>query len=201
MTTAPFTLPLSASAPNFNLPATDGKHYTLADFDSARFLVIFFTCNHCPYVLGSDEYTRELALKFTPLGVRFVGINSNSVGTVPADSLEHMVARMQEQQFPWVYLRDEDQSVARAYGALRTPHFFLFDEIGKLLYTGRSIDSPRDPSKAKAFDLERAIIEALAGEPISKPLTNPIGCNVKWAGQEAHWMPPEACDLVLPDND
>ena len=201
MSTAPFTLPLSASAPDFNLPATDGKRYTLADFDDARFLVIFFTCNHCPYVLGSDQYTRELALKFTPHGVRFVGINSNATSTVPEDSLEHMVERMREQQFPWVYLRDEDQSVARAYGALRTPHFFLFDEIGKLLYTGRGLDSPRDTSKAKIFDLEGALIEALAGQPITTPLTNPIGCNVKWSGQDAHWMPPEACDLVFPDSD
>jgi peroxiredoxin len=200
MSTAPFTLPLSASAPNFNLPATDGKRYTLADFDDARFLVIFFTCNHCPYVLGSDEYTRELALKFMQQGVRFVGINSNAESTVAEDSLEHMVARMQTHQFPWVYLRDEDQAVARAYGALRTPHYYLFDEIGKLLYTGRAIDNPRQPPEATSFDLERALLDALARQPIANPLTNPIGCNVKWAGQEKHWMPPEACDLVLPDS-
>jgi peroxiredoxin len=200
MSTAPFTLPLGASAPNFNLLATDGKRYTLADFDDARFLVIFFTCNHCPYVLASDEYTRELALKFTQQGVRFIGINSNATSTVAEDSLEHMVARMAAEQFPWVYLRDEDQTVARAYGALRTPHYYLFDEIGKLLYTGRAIDNPRHPSEATSFDLEQALIDALSRQPIVTPLTNPIGCNVKWADQEKHWMPPEACDLVLPER-
>lgn len=198
MSDAPFTLSLSSSAPHFDLPATDGKRYTLADFDNARFLVIFFTCNHCPYVLGSDEFMRATAMKFTPHGVRFVGINSNATSTVPEDSLAHMVARMREQQFPWVYLRDENQSVARAYGALRTPHYFLFDEIGKLLYTGRALDNPRDPSKATTFDLENALIEAISRQPVSNPLTNPIGCNVKWDGQAANWMPLEACDLVLP---
>src|SRR5438093_9641472 len=117
-----FTLPLGSAAPDFRLPATDGKTYRLADFDGAKVLVIFFTCNHCPYVLGSDELTRQTAEKFAPQGVRFVGINSNSEQTHPNDDFSHMVERMNEQQFPWLYLRDKNQEAARAYGALRTPH-------------------------------------------------------------------------------
>ncbi len=191
-----FTLPLGSAAPDFRLPATDGKTYRLADFDGAKVLVVFFTCNHCPYVLGSDEVTRQTAEKFMPQGVRFVGINSNSANTHPDDDFAHMVDRMETHRFPWVYLRDESQDVARAYGGLRTPHFFVFDAKRKLIYTGRGVDNPRETSKMTVNDLERALREHLAGKPVSAPLTNPIGCNVKWEGQDAHWMPPEACDLV-----
>jgi peroxiredoxin len=191
-----FTLSIGSSAPDFDLPATDGKRYRLADFGDADTLVVFFTCNHCPYVVGSDEVTRRTADRFAPLGVRFVGINSNSRNTYASDDFAHMVERMKEHRFPWVYLRDEAQDVARAYGALRTPHFFVFNRQRKLVYTGRGVDSPRDTSKMKVNDLERALQEHLNGKPVSVPMTNPIGCNVKWDGQDAHWMPPEACDLV-----
>ena len=191
-----FTLQLGEKAPGFSLPATDGKTYQLSDFDDAKVLVVFFTCNHCPYVIGSDEVTRKTAEKFAAQGVRFVGINSNSKKTHPEDDFEHMVARMEEHQFPWLYLRDKSQDVARAYGGLRTPHFFVFDADRKLVYTGRGVDNPRETSKMTVNDLENALTEHLAGKPVTTPLTNPIGCNIKWEGMDAHWMPAEACDLV-----
>lgn len=192
----PFTLELGSPAPDFKLPATDGKTYSLGDFEDARVLVIFFTCNHCPYVTGSDEVTRGVAERFARHGVRFVGINSNSKNTYAEDSFEHMVARMQQHKFPWIYLHDATQDVARAYGALRTPHFYVFDADRRLVYTGRGVDSPRDASRIKVNDLANAIEELIAGRPIRVPKTNPIGCNVKWDGKDAHWMPAEACDLV-----
>jgi len=191
-----FTLEVGKHAPDFSLPATDGNTYRLSDFDDAQTLVIFFTCNHCPYVLGSDEVTRRTAEKFGPRGVKFVGINSNSKHTYPEDDFEHMVSRMKEHKFPWLYLYDESQETARAYGALRTPHFFVFDDKRKLVYTGRGVDSPRDTTRMTVNDLDRALEEHLSGRPVSVPLTNPIGCNVKWEGKDAHWMPPEACDLA-----
>ena len=191
-----FTLQLGEKAPDFKLPATNGKTYELSDFDDAGVLVIFFTCNHCPYVIGSDEITRRTAKKFTPQGVKFVGINSNSKNTYMEDDFEHMVARMKQRKFPWLYLYDQPQAVAKAYGALRTPHFFVFDKDRRLIYTGRGVDNPRDTSRMKVNDLERALEEHLAGKPVSVPLTNPIGCNVKWDGKDQHWMPVEACDLV-----
>lgn len=191
-----FTLAIGAKAIDFSLPATDGKTYSLESFKSSPVLVIFFTCNHCPFVIGSDEITRQTALKFKDQGVQFVAINSNSKEMYPTDSFEHMIARMEEKQFPWIYLYDESQEVASAYGALKTPHFYLFDKNRKLIYCGRGIDSPRDPSKMKVNDLENALQEHLLGRPLSKPLTNPIGCNVKWKGHDAHWMPPDACDLI-----
>ncbi len=192
-----FTLQVGKTAPDFKLPATDGKTYQLSDFGEAGTLVVFFTCNHCPYVLGSDESTRQTAEKFAGRGVRFVGINANSERTYAEDSFDNMVKRMAACAFPWVYLRDESQEVARAYGALRTPHFYVFDKGRKLVYTGRAVDNPAEVSAASVNDLERALEEHLAGKPVSVPLTNPIGCNVKWDGKDAHWMPPDACDLVL----
>lgn len=191
-----FTLQIGDSAPNFTLTATDGKTYSLPDFADAPVLVVFFTCNHCPFVVGSDEITRQTALEFGEKGVRFVGINSNSETTHPKDGFDHMSARMNEHHFPWLYLRDKSQEAAIAYGALRTPHFFVFDENRKLIYTGRGVDNPRETSKMTVNNLEQALTEHLAGRPVSIPITNPIGCNVKWEGQDAHWMPPEACDLV-----
>jgi peroxiredoxin len=192
-----FTLQIGDKAPDFALPATDGNTYRLSDFDDVEALVIFFTCNHCPYVLGSDEVTRQTAHKYLPQGVKFVAINSNSANTYPEDDFAHMVERMDEHKFPWLYLHDESQDVALAYGALRTPHFYVFDRDRKLVYTGRGVDNPRETSKMTVNDLDRALEEHLSGKPVSVPLTNPIGCNVKWDGKDAHWMPPEACDLVL----
>ena len=191
-----FTLQIGDRAPEFRLPATDGKTYALSDFAEDPALVVFFTCNHCPYVTGSDEDTRGIATKFGSRGVRFVGINSNSRNTYSEDDFPQMVERMKAHKFPWIYLHDESQDVARAYGALRTPHFYLFDRERRLVYTGRAIDQPRQSGKATTHDLERALEEHLAGKPISVPMTNPIGCNVKWDGRDAHWMPADACDLV-----
>jgi peroxiredoxin len=191
-----FTLEIGQKAPDFSLPATDGKTYTLADFANCKALVVFFTCNHCPYVTGSDELTRSTVERFKPRGVGFIGINSNSENTYETDDWDHMIERMKEHRFPWIYARDKSQQTARAYGALRTPHFYLFDKDRKLIYTGRGVDNPRNPDKVTTHDLDRALEEHLSGKPISVPTTNPIGCNVKWEGRDEHWMPPDACDLV-----
>jgi len=191
-----YTLQPGQKAIDFRLPATDGGEYSLAEFDDHPYLVIFFTCNHCPYVLGSDEVTRATAEKFRDAGVTFVGINSNSERTYEEDSFPNMVKRMREHSFPWKYLYDRDQSVARAYGALKTPHFFVFNKERVLVYTGRGVDSPRDTSRMTVNDLDRALGELTSGREISVPMTNPIGCNIKWEGRDAHWMPPEACDLI-----
>lgn len=190
-----FTLQIGDMAPDFRLPATDGNQYQLADFKD-DVLVVFFTCNHCPYVIGSDEVTRKTVEKYAPKGVKFVGINSNSKNTYEEDSFPNMVKRMDQFKFPWLYLYDESQEVAMKYGALRTPHFYVFDKSRKLIYVGRAVDNPRDASKITVNDLENALDEHLAGKEITLKVTNPIGCNVKWEGKEKHWMPADACDLV-----
>jgi len=191
-----YTIQPGQKAIDFRLPATDGREYCLSDFDDHPYLVIFFTCNHCPYVTGSDEVTRATAEKFSDRGVVFVGINSNSEHTYEEDSFPNMVARMKQHNFPWKYLYDRDQAVVKAYGGLKTPHFFVFNRDRELVYTGRGVDSPRDTSRMTVNDLERALEELTSGMEISVPVTNPIGCNIKWEGKDAKWMPPEACDLV-----
>ncbi len=192
----PFTLQIGENAPDFNLPATDGKAYSLADFESNRVLVVFFTCNHCPYVIGSDEVTRATVERFSEAGVAFVGINSNDEVSHPSDDFTHMVQRMEAYHFPWVYVRDQSQEAVRAYGGLKTPHFFVFDDKRKLVYTGRGVDSPRDASRITINDLENALEDVLALRPVRTALTNPIGCSVKWKNQDPHWVPPGAVKLV-----
>lgn len=190
-----FTLQIGDRAPDFNLPATDGRNYTLTDFNE-NFLVVFFTCNHCPYVIGSDEVTCRTVERFKDKSVAFIGINSNSENTIPSDDFKHMVNRMKEYNFPWIYTRDKSQEIAKKYGALCTPHFFIFNKERKLIYTGRGVDNPRIASQISVNDLERALEEATNEKRISIPVTNPIGCNIKWEGQDPHWMPPDACDLI-----
>jgi len=191
-----FTLQPGQKAIDFKLPSTQGKEYSLSDFEKYKYLVLFFTCNHCPYVIGSDEITRATAEKFKMRGVGFAGINSNSENTYPEDSFSSMVERMKKHNFPWVYLYDKPQAVAKEYGALRTPHFYVFNEERKLVYTGRGVDSPRDTSKMTVNNLDLALEELTSGKSVTIPVTNPIGCNIKWEGKDAHWMPPDACDLV-----
>ena len=192
----PYTLQIGEQAPDFSLPATDGNSYSLKDFNEVETLVIFFTCNHCPYVLGSDEVTRKTAEKFQGKGVKFVAINANSEETHASDSFEHMVERMKDHHFPWIYLRDISQQSAKDYGALKTPHFYVFNRDRKLVYTGRGVDHPKEASMITVNDLDRVLSEQTAGREVSIPLTNPIGCNIKWKGKDAKWMPGEACDLV-----
>jgi peroxiredoxin len=191
-----FTLEPGQKAIDFKLPATDGKEYSLSDFEKYEYLVIFFTCNHCPYVTGSDELTRKTAEKYRNRGVGFAGINSNSENTYPEDSFPNMVTRMEVNKFPWVYLYDKPQEVAKAYGALRTPHFYVFDKNRKLVYTGRGVDNPRDVLRMTVNNLDLVLEELTSGKPVSVAVTNPIGCNIKWEGKDAHWMPADACDLV-----
>jgi peroxiredoxin len=191
-----FTLQPGQKAIDFKLPSTEGKEYSLSDFEKYKYLVLFFTCNHCPYVIGSDEITRATAEKFKMKGVGFAGINSNSENTYPEDSFPSMVERMKRHNFPWVYLYDKPQEVAKEYGALRTPHFYVFNEERKLVYTGRGVDNPRDTSKMTVNNLDLALEEITSGKSVTIPVTNPIGCNIKWEGKDAHWMPPDACDLV-----
>jgi len=194
------TLTIGQTAPDFDLPATDGRRYSLAGFNDATILVVVFSCNHCPYVVGSEDRMIYFARRYADRGVRLVAINSNETERHPTDSFEHMVERARQKQFPFPYLRDETQNVARAYGALRTPHFYAFqrnDQGGwRLAYTGRMDDNPRTPGAEKTHELADAIDALLSGQAPAVPVTNPIGCNVKWKGQPEKWMPAEACDLV-----
>ncbi|MBN1269250.1 MAG: thioredoxin family protein [Kiritimatiellae bacterium] len=177
----PETIPLGSSAPPFaNLPATDGRSYGLDSFKEAGILVISFTCNHCPYAQAYEGRFIDLAREFTPRGVAFAAINPNDAETYPDDSFESMKKRAKEKGFPFPYLRDESQAVARAYGAVCTPHLFVFDKARKLVYEGRIDDNYKDPQAVKSPDLRNALEALLAGKPVPVPQTNPMGCSIKW---------------------
>lgn len=191
-----FTLQIGEACPDFRLPATDGRTLSPGDFAEASVFIVAFTCNHCPYVINSEERLLRYDADYRDKGVALVCINSNEEENHPADSFEHMVERARERGFTFPYLRDAEQTAARAFGALKTPHFFLFDADRRLRYTGRMDDSPRDPAKATTRELRDATDAVLADREPVVPVTNPIGCNVKWRGKPAKWMPAEACDLV-----
>jgi peroxiredoxin len=191
-----FTLQIGEKAPNFSLPGVDGRDWSLDDFSDRKVLVVVFSCNHCPYVIGSEDRMIRFYNDYAPKGVGMIAINSNETEGHPADSFEHMKERAKEKRFPFPYVRDDSQEVALAYGALRTPHYYAFDEQRKLRYTGRMDDNPKDPTLARTHELRDAVEALLAGQAPKITLTNPLGCNVKWKGKERHWMPPDACHLV-----
>jgi thiol-disulfide isomerase/thioredoxin len=138
-----------------------------------------FTCNHCPYVVGSEPRIEDMAEKSRKNGLGFVGINSNDPVKYEADSWDNMVKRS-SRGMTYPYLHDEDQAVATSYGALRTPEFYLVSNSGVVLYKGRLDDSPRDPSHATTSELSDAIDELLASKSISVQRTDSIGCSIKW---------------------
>jgi len=192
-----FTLEIGQPAPEFSLPGVDGKTWSPADFTDEQILVVMFSCNHCPYVIGSEDRMNDFHADYAPRGVGMIAINSNETVNHPGDSFEHMVQRAEAKGFEFAYVRDESQEVALAYGALKTPHYYVFDADRVLRYTGRMDDNPREGGAETTHELRDAVDALLAGDPPPVEVTNPIGCNVKWKGQEEHWMPPEACDLVL----
>lgn len=191
-----YTLEIGKTAPDFSLIGTDGLIHTLNEFRGSRGIVVFFTCNHCPYVIGSEDYLISLAKEYYQRGIAFVAINSNSPNTYEEDSFENMVIRANEKNFPWPYLQDRSQQIAKRYGALCTPHFFLFDQHRQLIYTGCALDNPREPARSSCDHLRTAIMELLDTKPVLNPITDPIGCNIKWEGKDPHWMPEEACSLI-----
>ena len=140
--------------------------------------VIMFTCNHCPYVIANEERIELIAIKCRESGLGFVGINSNDPIVYPSDDWDHMKIRATEMSYP--YLHDSVQTIAHAYGAERTPEFYLVNGEKTVIYRGRLDDSPRDPSKATTSELDDAITSLLNGKPISIPRTESIGCSVKW---------------------
>jgi peroxiredoxin len=174
------TLSLGAPAPDFQLPATDGETYRLASFTDSQALVIAFTCNHCPYAIANEDRFNELVDRFASRSIAFVAINANDAVGYPADSFEKMKERAADKQFAFPYLYDESQQVARAYGAVCTPHYFVLGPERTLVYEGRLDDNWQEPEQVTRRELSEALEALLAGEPIPEPQTNPMGCSIKW---------------------
>jgi len=182
MALTPSTMaPLGTEAPDFSLPDTDGKMVSLGDFEDADALLVVFMCNHCPYVKQIKEGLAEFAREYGEKGLAIVGINANDVERHPDDRPERMKEEKESFGYPFPYLFDESQEVAKAYGAACTPDFFLFDGDRKLVYRGQFDDSrPGNDRPVTGKDLRRAADAALAGAPVPEEQTPSIGCNIKW---------------------
>ena len=185
----PTPLEIGANAPDFSLPATDGKTYTLKDFAASKVLVIIFTCNHCPTAQAYEERIKQLVTDYKDAGVAVVAISPNDPLSVTlgemgytdlGDSFEEMRIRAKDQQFNFPYLYDgEDSRVSMQYGPQATPHVFIFDQERKLRYSGR-IDDGEKPGTAKTHDTRNAIGALLEGKRVPVEKTKTFGCSVKW---------------------
>ena len=183
------SLEIGQPAPDFNLPGVDGETYSLANFEDANLLVVLFTCNHCPTAQAYEGRIKELYKKYKDRGVALVAISPNDPLAVRldelgysdlGDSLEDMKIRAKDQKFEFPYLFDgETQKTSAAYGALATPHVFVFDARRKLRYAGRIDDN--EVKKPTSHDTRNAIEELLAGKLVSVPQTRVFGCSTKWA--------------------
>ncbi len=185
----PQPLEIGQKAPGFELPGADGKTYRLADFDDAKILVVVFTCNHCPTAQAYEDRLIQLQNDYAGRGVAVVAISPNDPLAVRldelgytdvSDSLEEMKIRAKDKDFPFPYLYDgEKQDVSAAYGALATPHVFIFDRDRKLRYIGRVDDS--DVREVRSHDARNAIDALLAGKPVPVEKTRVFGCSTKWS--------------------
>jgi len=171
---------IDSSAPDFNLPATNGQNYSLDSFKNAHALVIVFTCNHCPYAKAAWPLLVKLAQEFKEKGVAFVAINPNDDKQYPEDSLEKMKEHHSARKMNFPYLIDESQDTARAYGAQCTPDIFVYDRERKLRYHGRVDDNWQHPEAVKKEELKEAIEALLRGESPSGDQNPSMGCSIKW---------------------
>jgi peroxiredoxin len=176
------TLKLGSRIPEFNLPAVDGKNYSLSSFGDKKALIIVFSCNHCPYVQAYEDRIIEIQKDYGDLGVAIAAINSNDAVKYPEDSFEEMKKRSAVKKFNFLYLRDEDQRVAKNFDAAHTPEIFLFNQDSKLVYHGKIDDNWQEEQKVKTKYLRNALDELFAGKEISVPETYSIGCTIKWKG-------------------
>jgi thiol-disulfide isomerase/thioredoxin len=158
----------------------DDARHSLDEFRDRQVVVVVFSCNHCPYVKAYEERIIATQRDYANRGVAFVAISANDAGQYPDDSFENMVKRAKEKGYNFPYLYDESQAVARAYGAERTPEFFVLDDQRMVRYHGRLDDNVEEPEKAKAHYLRDALDAVLSGKPVATVETPPVGCTIKW---------------------
>lgn len=167
-------------APSFSLPGVDGKTWSLDSFEDAELLVVVFTCNHCPYAIASEDRLIEIQNDYREKGVELVAISPNDVEKYPDDSFDKMKERAADKAFPFPYLYDESQDVARAYDAACTPDIFVFDRERKLLYNGRIDDNWQEPEQVTRRDLRAVLDAALEGRTVDFEHVPSMGCSIKW---------------------
>jgi thiol-disulfide isomerase/thioredoxin len=166
--------------PTFSLPGLDGKTYTDKSFSNAKALWVMFICNHCPYVKAIENRLLKIALLLQERGCNVVAICSNDATDYPEDSFENLKKNWEVKKFSFPYLWDESQEVAKKFGAVCTPDFYLFDDKNELVYRGQLDDSWKNESLVKSEDLKQAALALCKGQKLSGPQTPSMGCSIKW---------------------
>jgi peroxiredoxin len=172
-------LQINDDLPHFSLPATDGMTVSTRLIKDPV-LAVVFTCNHCPYAQAYEDRLIELAEHFDEEGVQFVLVNSNDATGYPEDSFEQMKVKHDEKGYPFPYCHDASQDVAKSFGALCTPHCFVFDRARVLKYKGRIDDNWEDPAAVTEHNLRDALAALVRGDEPPSHEANAIGCSIKW---------------------
>ncbi len=168
---------------DFSLKNIDDSKVAMADHKNAKGFIVTFTCNHCPFSKLYEDRLIELHNEFASKGYPVIAINPNDAEKEPNDSFEKMKERANQKSFPFQYLQDESQEVAKAFGATRTPHIFLLQKEPQGLvvkYIGAIDDSAKDANAAKEKYVKNAINDLLAGKEVRKTKADAIGCTIKW---------------------
>jgi thiol-disulfide isomerase/thioredoxin len=175
-------IPLGTIAPYFSLPnVVSSQMCTLAELKSNKATVIMFICNHCPYVKHVREELIQLTNDYQPKGISFIAINSNDITAYPEDSPERMKAVAKQYHYPFPYLFDETQEVAKTYHAACTPDFYIFDQHLTCIYRGQLDDSrPGNNIPVSGKDIRQALDAILTGRTVNPQQTPSVGCNIKW---------------------
>jgi peroxiredoxin len=180
-------LELGTVAPPFELPDTEGVLHSSAEAERASALLVMFICNHCPFVKHVRAELARVGRDYLPQGVAIFAISSNDAEAYPADGPLAMRAEKEAAGYPFPYLYDETQEVARAYKAACTPDFFLFDADRKLVYRGQLDDSrPSNDAPVDGHDLRAALDAVLEGREVTSAQYPSVGCNIKWKPGQAH---------------
>lgn len=170
---------------DFRLRNVDGRTVALSDFSAARGAIVVFTANHCPFSRAYEDRLIALHQRYQPLGFPLLAINPNDPAAYEEDSFDNMKLRAREKAFPFPYLLDESQNVARAFGATRTPHVVVLKREGErftVQYMGAVDDSSQDASGVTRRFVEDAVNNLLTGKPVSLNTTKSVGCAIKWKG-------------------
>ncbi len=168
---------------DFNLKGTDGKMHSMSEFKDARGYIITFTCNTCPYAKKYEDRIISLNKDFAPIGFPVIAINSNDVAQQPMNSMSEMKKRAKDKGYEFPYLRDDDQSVAKQFGAVRTPEIYLVLKKGNdfyVAYTGAIDDNVDMPEQADKHFVSLAIQDVEKGKKVEIPETRAVGCSIKW---------------------
>jgi thioredoxin-related protein len=174
-------LPIGASMPKADVKMKDasGKEVTLKDAAKENGLLVMFTCNTCPYVIKNQGRTKEICQYASSKGIGVILLNSNEGARQGPDSFDEMKEYAKGQSYGWYYAVDQNNELADAFGATRTPECYLFDKSGKLVYHGAIDDNPGDNSKVNRKHLQQAMNEATSGKEVSVKTSKSVGCSIK----------------------